>query len=63
MKRWVALFRNHKNDIAAMDLFTVATPSLRLLCGFFVIAHGRRHIVHFNARFHPTSAWGDGAIA
>jgi hypothetical protein len=41
--------RNHKDDIAAMDLFTVPTASLRLLYGFFVIEHGRRHIVHFNA--------------
>ena len=31
--------------------------SLRLLYGFFVIEHGQRHIVHFNATFHPTSAW------
>ena len=56
VKRWVA-FLHHKDDIAAMDLFTVPTASLRLLYGFFVIEHGRRHIVHFNATFHPTSAW------
>ena len=53
----MAFLRNHKDDIAAMDLFTVPTASLRLLYGFFVIEHGRRHIVHFNATFHPTSAW------
>jgi len=57
LKRWIAFLRNHKDDIAAMDLFTVPTASLRLLYGFFVIEHGRRHIVHFNATFHPTSAW------
>ncbi len=57
VKRWVAFLRNHKDDIAAMDLFAVPTASLRLLYGFFVIEHGRRHIVHFNATFHPTSAW------
>ena len=57
VKRWVAFLRNHKDDIAAMDLFAVPTVSLRLLYGFFVIEHGRRHIVHFNATFHPTSAW------
>jgi transposase InsO family protein len=57
VKRWVAFLRNHKDDIAAMDLFTVPTASLRLLYGFFIIEHGRRHIVHFNATFHPTSAW------
>ena len=57
VKRWVAFLRNHRQDIAAMDLFTVPTALLRLLFGFFVIEHGQRHIVHFNATFHPTSAW------
>ncbi len=57
VKRWVAFLRNHKDGIAAMALFTVPTASLRLLFGFFVIEHGRRHIVHFNATFHPTAAW------
>ncbi len=57
VKRWVAFLRNHKDDIAAMDLFTVPTASLRLLYGFFVIEHGRRHILHFNVTFHPTAAW------
>ncbi len=57
LKRWMAFLRNHKDDIAAMDLFTVPTASLRLLFGFFVIKHGRRHIVHFNATFNPTASW------
>ncbi len=57
VKRWVAFLRNHKDDITAMDLFTVPTASLRLVYGFFVIEHGRRHILHFNATFHPTAAW------
>ena len=57
VKAWVAFLRNHKDDIAAMDLFTVPTASLRVLYGFFVIEHGRRRNVHFNATFHPTSAW------
>ena len=57
VKRWVAFLRNHKDDIAAMDLFTVPTASLRVLYGFFVIEHGRHHIMHFNATFHPTAAW------
>ena len=43
--------------LTTRDLFTVPTASLRLLYGFFVIEHGRRHILHFNATFHPTSAW------
>ena len=57
VKRWVAFLHNHKDDIVAMDLFTVPSASLRLLYGFFVIEHGRRHILHFNATFNPTSAW------
>ncbi len=57
VKRWVAFLRNQKDDIGAMDLFTVPTASLRLLYGFFVIEHRRRHILHFNATYHPTSAW------
>ena len=63
VKRWVAFLRNHKDDIAAMDLFAVPTASLRLLYGFFVIEHGRRHIVHFNATFHPTCGVGDATTA
>jgi hypothetical protein len=57
VKRWIAFLRNHKDYIAAMDLFTVPTVSPRLLCGFFVIEHGRRRVVHFNATYHPTAAW------
>ncbi len=57
LKRWLAFLRNHKEAIAAMDFFTVPTASLRLLYGFFVIEHGRRHIRHFNATFSPTAAW------
>ena len=57
VKRWIAFLRNHKDDIAAMELFAVPTASLRLLYGFFVIEHGRRHILHFNATYNPTSAW------
>jgi len=49
VKRWIALLRSHKNAIAAMDFFTVPTASLRMLYVFFVIEHGRRCNVHFNA--------------
>ena len=57
IERRIAFLRNHEDDIAAMDLFTVPTASLRLLYGFFVIEHSRRHIVHFNATFHPSADW------
>ncbi len=56
-KRWVAFLRNHREAIAAMDLFTVPTASLSVLYGFFIIDYSRRRILHFNATFNPTAAW------
>ena len=40
-----------------MDFFTVPTPTLRVIYCFFVIAHDRRRILHFNVTRHPTSEW------
>jgi transposase InsO family protein len=40
-----------------MDFFTVPTLTFGLLYCFFVIAHDRRRVLHFNATQHPTSAW------
>ncbi len=40
-----------------MDFFTIPTIQLRVLYCFFVIEHGRRRVLHFNATFNPTSAW------
>lgn len=57
IKRWVTFLRNHKDAIAAMDFFTVPTVSLKVLYVLFVIEHGRRRILHFNATFNPTAAW------
>jgi hypothetical protein len=60
--RWAAFLCNHRETIAAMDFFTVPTITFGVLSGFFVIAHDRRRILHFNVTRHPTSAW-DPAIA
>ena len=57
LKRWVSFLRNHKDGIAAMDFFTVPTIRLRVLYVFFVIGHGRRRILHFNATYNPTAQW------
>jgi transposase InsO family protein len=57
VKRWIAFLHNHKDVIAAMDFFTVPTATLRVLYGFFIIEHGRRGVLHFNATFNPTAAW------
>jgi transposase InsO family protein len=54
---WLTFLRNHREVIAAMDLFVVCTATFRLLYVLFVIRHGRRPIVHFNVTEHPTAAW------
>jgi transposase InsO family protein len=56
-RRWAAFLSNHREAIAAMDFFTVPTLALDVLYCFFVIAHGRRQIFHFNVTRYPTSAW------
>jgi putative transposase len=56
-QRWLAFLRNHREAIAAMDFFTVPTITFGVLYGFFVLAHGRRRILHFNVTRHPTSQW------
>src|SRR5271154_6212385 len=56
-KRWVAFLNNHREAIAAMDFFTVPTLTFGVLYCFFVIAHNRRRILHFNVTRHPTSEW------
>ena len=56
-KRWVAFLSNSRETIAAMDVFTVPTLTFGVLYCFFVIAHGRRRILHCNVTRHPSSAW------
>ncbi len=56
-KRWGAFLSNHREAIAAMDFFTVPTVTFSILYCFFVIAHDRRRILHFNVTRHPSSAW------
>jgi transposase InsO family protein len=56
-KQWKAFLSNHREVIAAMDFFTVPTLSFSGLYCFFVIAHNRRRILHFNVSKHPSSLW------
>jgi len=55
--RWLTFLRNHREAIAAMDFFTVPTIRFGILYAFFIIAHDRRRILHFNVTRHPTSSW------
>ena len=54
---WRTFLANHREVIAAMDFFTVATASFRVIYVWFVIEHGRRRVVHFNVTEHPCAAW------
>lgn len=56
-KRWAAFLSNHREAIAAMDFLTVPTLAFGVLYCFFVIAHRRRRVLHFNVTRHPSSVW------
>jgi putative transposase len=47
-KRWAVFLNNHREAIAAMDFFTAPALTFGVLYCFFVIAHDRRHILHWN---------------
>lgn len=54
---WKVFLSNHREAIAAMDLFTVPTLTFGVLYCFFVIAHDRRRFLHFHVTRHPNSFW------
>ena len=54
---WRTFLRNHRDGIAAMDLFTVPTATFRVLYVLFVIRHGRRDIPRWGVTPNPTAAW------
>jgi putative transposase len=56
-KRWAAFLSKRREAIAAMDFFTVPTLTFGVLYCFFVIAHDRRRILHYNVTRQPRSAW------
>jgi hypothetical protein len=44
-------------DMAAVDMFVVATATFRLLYAVIVLGHDRRKIIHFDVTAHPTQHW------
>ena len=56
-QNWKTFLKNHRDGIAAMDLFVVPTITFRLVYGFFVIHHDRRRVLHANVTEHPTATW------
>lgn len=54
---WTTFLRTHRDALAAMDLLTVPTATLRLLYVLVVVRHGRREAVHCAVTDRPTAAW------
>ena len=56
-RHWLTFLRNHREAIAAMDLFTVPTLTFGILYCFFIIGHDRRRILHHNVTRNPNALW------
>jgi len=54
---WRSFLRNHLPDIAAIDMFVVATATFQLLYTLIVLRIDRRRIVHFEVTPNPTQGW------
>ena len=54
---WRSFLRNHMTDVAAVDMFVVATATCGLLYAAIVLDHHRRRILHFEVIRNPTQAW------
>ena len=54
---WRSFLHNHLTDIAAIDMFVVATATFRLLYALIVLGHDRRRIIHFDVTQNPTQVW------
>jgi transposase InsO family protein len=54
---WRNFLHNHLTEIAAIDMFVIATATFRLLYALIVLRHDRRTIIHFDVTENPTQAW------
>ena len=54
---WKTFIKNHFNDIATIDFFTVPTVTYRIIYCFIVLRLDRRCVVHFNTTTTPTGRW------
>ena len=54
---WRSFLHNHLTDIAAIDMFVVATATFRLLYALIVLSHERRRVIHFDVTQYPTQDW------
>jgi putative transposase len=51
---WRSFLQNHATDIAATDMFVVATATFRILYAMIVLDHNRRRVIHFDVTGNPT---------
>lgn len=56
-QNWRTFLANHMYQTAAVDFFTVATVTFRVLYVFVILRHDRRRVVHFNVTSNPTARW------
>ena len=54
---WKTFIENHKDALAAIDLFVVPTIGFKLMYGIAIIHLKRRELVWTNATLHPTAEW------
>ena len=54
---WRTFLDNHVGSLTSIDFFTVPTATFRVLYVFFVLAHDRRRVLHFNVTDAPSAAW------
>jgi putative transposase len=54
---WRSFLQTHMTDIAAVDMFVVATATFRILYAVIILDHDRRRVIHFNVTRNPTQAW------
>ncbi len=54
---WRSFLHNHQADIAAIDMFVVATATFRILYALIVLGHDRRKVIHFDVSQNPTQVW------
>ena len=54
---WRTFLLNHREQIMAMDFFTIPTISFKILYVYFIIDHARRRIIYVNVTENPTSEW------
>lgn len=54
---WKTFIENHKDALAAIDLFVVPTIGFKLMYGIAILNLKRRELVWTNATLHPTAEW------